>query len=38
LADYIQELRGRLGFRRELIRIFRPIIRLWVLSKSRARA
>ncbi len=38
LADYVQELTGRLGFRRELIRILRPIIRLWVLSKSRARA
>ncbi len=36
LKDYIQELRVKLGFRRHLIRFFRPIIRAWLLSKSPA--
>jgi UDP-glucose 4-epimerase len=36
LQDYIQELRAKLGFRRHLIRFFRPIIRAWLLNKSTA--
>jgi UDP-glucose 4-epimerase len=34
LQDYIHEIRAKLGFRRHLIRLFRPIIRTWLLSKS----
>ncbi|UCF62210.1 MAG: NAD(P)-dependent oxidoreductase [Anaerolineaceae bacterium] len=34
LQDYLQELRVKIGFRRHLIRFFRPIIRAWLLSKS----
>jgi nucleoside-diphosphate-sugar epimerase len=34
LQDYIQEVTIKLGFRRHLIRLFRPIIRAWMLSKS----
>ena len=37
LQDYIQDLTSLLGFRRHLIRLFRPIIRAWLLSKSTAR-
>ncbi|HEY44492.1 MAG TPA: NAD(P)-dependent oxidoreductase [Anaerolineae bacterium] len=36
LQDYIHELRAKLGFRRHLIRLFRPIIRAWLLAKSAA--
>lgn len=34
LQDYLQDLRGRLGFRRTLVWLFNPIIRSWLLSKS----
>jgi len=34
LDDYIEEVRGLLGFRRHLIVAFRPLIRRWLLSKS----
>ncbi len=36
LQDYIQNVTALLGFRRHLIRLFRPIIRAWLLSKSTA--
>ena len=36
LQDYIQDVIALLGFRRHLIRLFRPIIRAWLLSKSTA--
>jgi nucleoside-diphosphate-sugar epimerase len=38
LKDYLVDLRSRLGFRRVIIRIFRPLIRSWILSRARARA
>jgi nucleoside-diphosphate-sugar epimerase len=38
LADYIEDVRRRVGFRRIFIRIFRPAIRIWILSKSRMQA
>jgi nucleoside-diphosphate-sugar epimerase len=38
LKDYLVDLRGRLGFRRVIIRVFRPLIRSWILSWARARA
>lgn len=34
LDDYLADLTARLGFRRHLIRLFRPLIRVWLLSKS----
>jgi len=34
LQDYLQDLKGRLGFRRTLVWLFNPIIRSWLLSKS----
>jgi nucleoside-diphosphate-sugar epimerase len=34
LDDYVQEMAALLGYRRFLIRIFRPIVRQWLLSKS----
>jgi nucleoside-diphosphate-sugar epimerase len=34
LDDYIDEVKGLLGFRRHLIVAFRPLIRRWLLSKS----
>jgi UDP-glucose 4-epimerase len=34
LQDYIQDLTSLLGYRRYLIRLFKPIIRFWLLSKS----
>jgi len=34
LDDYIQEMTALLGYRRHLIRLFRPIVRYWLLSKS----
>ncbi len=37
LADYVQELRSRLGGWRHLIWLFRPLIRTWILFKSRLR-
>lgn len=42
LGDYLQEMKATLGFRRHLVRVFRPLVRHWLLSKSehygRARA
>jgi nucleoside-diphosphate-sugar epimerase len=32
--DYVQEMSALLGYRRLLIRVFRPIVRRWLLSKS----
>jgi hypothetical protein len=37
LADYIQELRGLLGGWRHVIKLFSPLIRIWILAKSRLR-
>ena len=34
LGDYIQEMAVLLGYRRYLIRAFRPIVRRWLLGKS----
>jgi len=34
LQDYIQDVVSMLGFRRKLVRVFRPAIRAWLLSKS----
>lgn len=34
LGDYVQEMCALLGFRRHLIRLFRPIVRRWLLKKS----
>jgi nucleoside-diphosphate-sugar epimerase len=34
LGDYIQEMVALLGYRRHLIRLFRPIVRRWLLKKS----
>jgi len=34
LDDYIQDMLALLGFRRHLIRLFRPIVRAWLLRKS----
>ena len=34
LGDYIREMSALLGFRRRLIRLFRPLVRLWLLRKS----
>jgi len=34
LGDYIQEMIALLGYRRYLIRLFRPIVRRWLLKKS----
>ncbi len=34
LTDYIQEVSAQLGFRRYLIRLFRPLIRHWLLRLS----
>jgi len=34
LGDYIQEMVALLGYRRHLIRLFRPIVRYWLLKKS----
>jgi nucleoside-diphosphate-sugar epimerase len=34
LGDYIQEMIALLGYRRYLIRAFRPIVRYWLLKKS----
>ena len=34
LGDYIQETVALLGYRRHLIRLFRPVVRRWLLGKS----
>ena len=34
LGDYIREMRSVLGTRRHWIRLFRPLVRRWLLSKS----
>ena len=34
LDDYVAEMREKLGWRRAFVRIFRPIVRAWLLSKS----
>jgi nucleoside-diphosphate-sugar epimerase len=34
LADYIREIKARLGLRRELVILLRPVIRNWLLGKS----
>jgi nucleoside-diphosphate-sugar epimerase len=34
LADYTRELRRRLGLRRPLIQLFRPLVRAWLLRQS----
>ena len=34
LGHYVREMRARLGCRRHLIQLFRPIVRHWLLSKS----
>ena len=34
LGDYLQEMQATLGFRRHLVRLFRPIVRDWLLRKS----
>jgi UDP-glucose 4-epimerase len=38
LQDYIHEVVSMLGFRRHLVRLFRPVIRSWLLSKSTVQA
>lgn len=34
LGDYVQDMVALLGYRRQLIRVFRPLARHWLLSKS----
>ncbi|MEA2016751.1 MAG: NAD(P)-dependent oxidoreductase [Actinomycetota bacterium] len=34
LEDFLNDIRKHLGFKRKLIRIFRPFIRYWLLNKS----
>jgi len=34
LQDYIQDVESMLGYRQNLVRLFRPAIRSWLLSKS----
>jgi nucleoside-diphosphate-sugar epimerase len=34
LDDYVQEMQEKLGWRRVLVRIFRPLVRMWLLRKS----
>ncbi len=34
LGDYVREMRAKLGLRRFLIHVFRPVIRHWLLRKS----
>jgi len=36
LLDYLEDVKESIGFRRFYIRLFRPVIRAWILSKSRA--
>jgi UDP-glucose 4-epimerase len=33
-GDYVQEMSGLMGYRRYLVRLVRPIVRWWLLSKS----
>ena len=32
--DYVADMRARLGWRRHLVRLFRPLVRAWLLSTS----
>ena len=34
LGDYVREMRTHLGFRRHLVRAFRPLVRLWLVYQS----
>ena len=34
LDDYVAEMRAKLGWRRTFVRLFRPAVRMWLLSKS----
>ncbi len=34
LQDYVHEMASRLGYRRFLVQLFRPVVRKWLLSKS----
>jgi nucleoside-diphosphate-sugar epimerase len=34
LQDYLRDLIAKLGYRRHLVRLFRPIIRAWLLHRS----
>lgn len=34
LGDFLEEMKATLGMRRHLIRVFRPLIRHWLLQKS----
>jgi len=34
LSDYIADMRKLLGFRRLLVRMFRPFVRMWLRGKS----
>jgi nucleoside-diphosphate-sugar epimerase len=34
LDDYVEDLTALLGYKRQLIRLFRPFVRHWLLSKS----
>lgn len=36
LHDYLGDIRRKLGFRRHLVRICRPLIRLWLLRQAQA--
>ncbi len=38
LSDYIEDVKKSIGFRRFFIQLFRPLIRVWILSKSQAQA
>ena len=38
LSDYIEDVKKTIGFRRFFIQLFRPFIRVWILSKSQAKA
>ncbi len=35
LSDYVEDVKESIGFRRFFIRLFRPVIRAWIMSKSR---
>jgi nucleoside-diphosphate-sugar epimerase len=34
LGDYVADMTALLGFRRHLVRVFRPFVRMWLLGKS----
>jgi len=34
LGDYVEEMVELMGYRRHLIRAFRPVVRRWLLRKS----